>query len=80
MQRTSGFSLAIRSTNSFFLFATPWMFHCMIFVLEMVLKIGQFLGNAWWSFPQGQHLTSVLVHLSLLCHWQLHFAHVAIVS
>ena len=32
-----------------------------------LLNIGQFLENAWWSTPQWQHLTSVLVPLSLLC-------------
>ena len=49
-----------------------------IFVSHM--NIGQFLENAWLLSPQWQHRTSVLVHLSLLCPWQLHFAHFAIVS
>ena len=45
-----------------------------------LLNIGQFLEKAWWYSPQWPHLTSVLVHLSLLCPWQQHFAHVAIAS
>ena len=42
--------------------------------------IGQFLEKAWWFSPQWHHLTSVLVHLSLLCLWLLHLAHFAIAS
>ena len=45
-----------------------------------LLNIGQFLESDWWSSPRWQHLTSVLVHLSLLCPWQLQFARVIIVS
>ena len=36
MQRTSGFSLHNRSIKSAFLFEIPWLFHCEIFVLEMI--------------------------------------------
>ena len=48
--------------------------------LVSFLTFGQFLENAWWSSPQWQDLTYVLVHSSLLCPLQLLFAHVAIVS
>ena len=39
-----------------------------------ILNVEQFLENVWWASPQWQHLTSVRVHLSLLCPWQLHLA------
>ena len=45
-----------------------------------ILNIGQFHENDWLSAPQWQDLTSVLVHLSLLCLPLLHLAHVTIVS
>ena len=44
------------------------------------LNTRQFLENDWWSSQQWKHLTSLQVHLSLLCPWQLQRAHVPIVS
>ena len=69
MQGTSGFSLAIMSSNSYFLFAIIWMFHCTIFAFEMLkpwICGGRLLG-LWfyicWSF--------IFLVFSLLCHLRL---------
>ena len=66
-------------------FVWPVVWVCVLFfgsgrLFVSPLNIGQFLENVLWSSPQWQHLSSVVVHLSLLSPWQLHFAHVAIVS
>ena len=56
MQRAFGFSLAIWSTNSGFLFAILWMFYCMIFVVDIWYYIS-------WSF--------IFLVFSLFCRLQL---------
>ena len=55
-------------------FALIWM------ISAFLLNYMQSFENAWGSSAQWQHLTSVLVHLSLLCLWKLHLEHVFIVS
>ena len=84
------FFIAFEKINSWFGFtlrsfrmACSMGMRCFVWIWTIsvsILDIGQFLGSAWWSIPQWQHLTSVLVHLSLLCPWLLHLANVAIVS
>ena len=69
MQRTSGFSLDIRSISSAFLFVIPWLFHNIIFVLQMLKSLicGEILIELWiyicWSF--------IFLVVSLLRHLQL---------
>ena len=75
----SGFGFSLRS----FRMARALGMRSLVWILTAsasLLNIGQFLENAWWFTPQGQHLTSVLVHFSLLCPRLLHLAYVAIVS
>ena len=33
-----------------------------------LLNNRQFLENAWWSSPQGQHMNSVMVHSSTVLY------------
>ena len=41
MKRTSGFSVDYRSIYSAFLFATHWLFHCMIFQNKILVLWGK---------------------------------------
>ena len=71
-----GFSLrSFRMSFSLVMRSFVWIWT----ISSSPLNIGQFFKNAWSSTPQWQHLTSVLVHLSLLRPWLLHLAQVAIV-
>ena len=67
MRGASGFSLDIRSTTYAFLFVFAWMFHCMIFVPEMLKSWvcgGRFIGICCYIcwlfnlllFPHLRHL------------------------
>ena len=56
MQRAPGFYLDIRSVKSDFFFAIPWLFHGMIFILEMLRswiygwRLIGILFQICWSF------------------------------
>ena len=52
----------------------------LIISVSFFFDFVQFHEEAWWSTSQWQHLTSILMHLTLFCLWLLHLAHVAIVS
>ena len=62
MQRTSGFPLDIRCTISLFLFAIPWMFHCIVVLLE-ILKTWICVGKFDWV------LTLNLLSFYFLAHF-----------
>ena len=72
----SGFRFSLRS----FRMVCRLGMRSFVLIWTIFFNIGQFLENAWWSVPQWQHLTPVLVNLSLLCPWLPHLAHVAIGS
>ena len=71
MRRTSRFFSAIRSINSVFLYAIPWMFYCIILILEILKSwiIGGRLIGLWfyifWSFISWFFSLSSCPHLAV---------------